>query len=31
VLLVHVANLRRKPGEKRYIRTDPGIGYRFSA
>jgi two-component system KDP operon response regulator KdpE len=34
VLRVHVANLRRKlerPGEKRYIRTDPGIGYRFSA
>jgi two-component system KDP operon response regulator KdpE len=31
VLRVHVANLRRKLGEKRYIRTDPGIGYRFNA
>jgi two-component system KDP operon response regulator KdpE len=31
VLRVHVANLRRKLGEKRYIRTDPGIGYRFTA
>jgi two-component system KDP operon response regulator KdpE len=31
VLRVHVANLRRKLGEKRYIRTDPGIGYRFDA
>jgi two-component system, OmpR family, KDP operon response regulator KdpE len=34
VLRVHLANLRRKlerPGEKRYIRTDPGIGYRFTA
>jgi two-component system KDP operon response regulator KdpE len=31
VLRVHVANLRRKLGEKRYIRTDPGIGYRFTS
>jgi two-component system, OmpR family, KDP operon response regulator KdpE len=31
VLRVHVANLRRKLGGKRYIRTDPGIGYRFNA
>jgi two-component system KDP operon response regulator KdpE len=34
VLRVHVANLRRKlerPGEKRYVRTDPGVGYRFMA
>jgi two-component system KDP operon response regulator KdpE len=31
VLRVHVANLRRKLGDKRYIRTDPGIGYRFDA
>ena len=34
-LRVHVANLRRKiepdAAEPRYIRTDPGIGYRFSA
>ena len=34
-LRVHVANLRRKiepdPAEPRYIRTDPGVGYRFSA
>ena len=34
-LRVHIANLRRKiepdPGAPRYIRTDPGIGYRFSA
>jgi two-component system KDP operon response regulator KdpE len=32
VLRAHIANLRRKiepPGERRYIRTDPGIGYRF--
>jgi len=33
-LRVHVANLRRKiepdAAEPRYIRTDPGIGYRFS-
>jgi two-component system KDP operon response regulator KdpE len=35
VLRVHIANLRRKieprPGAPRLIRTDPGIGYRFSA
>ena len=34
VLRTHIANLRRKiepPGERRYIRTDPGIGYRFAA
>jgi two-component system, OmpR family, KDP operon response regulator KdpE len=35
VLRVHIANLRRKierPGEApRYIRTDPGVGYRFAA
>ena len=30
VLRVHIANLRRKIGP-RYIRTDPGVGYRFSA
>ena len=33
VLRAHVANLRRKiepPGGPRYIRTDPGVGYRFS-
>jgi two-component system, OmpR family, KDP operon response regulator KdpE len=34
-LRVHIANLRRKiepdPQAPRYIRTDPGIGYRFSA
>jgi DNA-binding response OmpR family regulator len=33
VLRTHIANLRRKiepPGEQpRYIRTDPGVGYRF--
>jgi len=28
VLRVHVANLRRKIGA-RYVRTDPGVGYRF--
>jgi two-component system KDP operon response regulator KdpE len=32
---VHIANLRRKlepkPASPRYIRTDPGIGYRFAA
>ncbi len=32
-LRVHIANLRRKiepnPGAPRYIRTDPGVGYRF--
>ena len=34
VLRAHIANLRRKiepTGERRYIRTDPGIGYRFAA
>ena len=34
VLRAHVANLRRKiepPDGPRYIRTDPGIGYRFAA
>jgi two-component system KDP operon response regulator KdpE len=33
VLRAHIANLRRKiepPGERRYIRTDPGVGYRFT-
>jgi two-component system KDP operon response regulator KdpE len=33
VLRTHVANLRRKiepEGAPRYIRTDPGVGYRFS-
>ncbi len=33
VLRAHVANLRRKiepPGGPRFIRTDPGVGYRFS-
>jgi two-component system, OmpR family, KDP operon response regulator KdpE len=33
VLRAHVANLRRKiepEGEPRYIRTDPGVGYRFA-
>ena len=33
VLRAHVANLRRKiepPDGPRYIKTDPGIGYRFS-
>jgi two-component system KDP operon response regulator KdpE len=34
-LRVHIANLRRKiepdPQTPRYIRTDPGVGYRFSA
>jgi two-component system KDP operon response regulator KdpE len=34
VLRVHIANLRRKlepePGSPRYIKTDPGIGYRLS-
>ena len=32
-LRVHIANLRRKiepdSGDPRYIRTDPGVGYRF--
>jgi two-component system, OmpR family, KDP operon response regulator KdpE len=34
VLRAHIANLRRKiepPGGRRYIRTDPGVGYRFAA
>jgi two-component system, OmpR family, KDP operon response regulator KdpE len=34
VLRAHVANLRRKiepPGEHVFIRTDPGVGYRFAA
>ena len=34
VLRTHVANLRRKiepQGARRYIRTDPGVGYRFAA
>jgi two-component system KDP operon response regulator KdpE len=34
VLRAHIANLRRKiepAGERRYIRTDTGIGYRFGA
>ncbi|WP_028059640.1 response regulator transcription factor [Candidatus Solirubrobacter pratensis] len=30
VLRVHIANLRRKIGPS-YIRTDPGVGYRFAA
>ena len=34
-LRVHVANLRRKiepdPASPRYITTDPGVGYRFTA
>jgi two-component system KDP operon response regulator KdpE len=34
VLRGHVANLRRKiePADgPRYVRTDPGVGYRFAA
>ena len=34
VLRAHIANLRRKiepAGQQRYIRTEPGIGYRFAA
>ena len=31
VLRGHVANLRRKIDGNRYIRTDPGVGYRFAA
>ena len=34
VLRTHIANLRRKlepEGGRRYIRTDPGVGYRFDA
>jgi two-component system KDP operon response regulator KdpE len=33
VLRAHIANLRRKiepPGGPKYIRTDPGVGYRFA-
>jgi two-component system KDP operon response regulator KdpE len=33
VLRAHIANLRRKiepEGEQHYIRTDPGVGYRFA-
>jgi two-component system KDP operon response regulator KdpE len=33
VLRAHIANLRRKiepPGGPRFIRTDPGVGYRFA-
>jgi two-component system, OmpR family, KDP operon response regulator KdpE len=34
VLRTHIANLRRKiepaGGPPRYIRTDPGVGYRFA-
>jgi two-component system KDP operon response regulator KdpE len=33
VLRAHIANLRRKiepEGRRRYIRTDPGVGYRFA-
>jgi two-component system, OmpR family, KDP operon response regulator KdpE len=34
VLRAHIANLRRKiepPGDHVFIRTDPGVGYRFAA
>jgi two-component system, OmpR family, KDP operon response regulator KdpE len=34
VLCAHIANLRRKiepTGARKYIRTDPGVGYRFAA
>ncbi len=34
VLRAHIANLRRKiepPSGPRYIKTDPGVGYRFAA
>jgi two-component system, OmpR family, KDP operon response regulator KdpE len=34
ILRAHIANLRRKiepPDGPRYIRTDPGVGYRFAA
>jgi two-component system KDP operon response regulator KdpE len=35
LLRTHIANLRRKiepaDGPPRYIRTDPGVGYRFAA
>ncbi len=34
-LRTHVANLRRKiesdPATPRFIRTDPGVGYRFAS
>src|SRR3954468_24549694 len=30
VLRVHIANLRRKLGAPAYLRTDPGVGYRFA-
>ena len=33
-LRTHLANLRRKidpDGTRRYVRTDPGVGYRFAA
>ena len=30
VLRVHIANLRRKLGPNAYVRTDPGVGYRFA-
>jgi two-component system, OmpR family, KDP operon response regulator KdpE len=33
VLRAHIANLRKKietPGGRKYIRTDPGVGYRFA-
>ncbi len=33
VLRTHIANLRRKiepEGARRYVRTDPGVGYRFA-
>jgi DNA-binding response OmpR family regulator len=29
VLRMHIANLRRKVGSE-HIRTDPGVGYRFT-
>jgi two-component system, OmpR family, KDP operon response regulator KdpE len=31
VLRAHIANLRRKTGEHVFIRTDPGVGYRFAS
>ena len=34
VLRAHIANLRRKiepPRRAAFIRTDPGVGYRFTA
>jgi two-component system KDP operon response regulator KdpE len=30
VLRAHIANLRRKIGDG-YVKTDPGVGYRFAA